>query len=689
LQWNLSLIKKIREKFMKRKKELNFPKSVLKKLVNDIRELIKGNKGKLFVLEMIEEIPYEIRHNVLENLSAFHESEIVDFFHLIKMEYGKEMEAVASRALEKLSMAGLDVSPAKTFEGSFFKAYVSHSRHTGRITLDAAWDTGKKGVHVECFYLTFNPDGVYNFCLIENMPLLKYEQDRKNLTDMVEVSFEESCYLVSEAYSFNVRFMSRPALGKFLYQKYLDNYTELSSGQERELIRKISKKLTPRQQINSFFYGLKNQDFNYLSSCISGHQSPRRFLFHYFDDILDPEVIFLEGQVEKIFGFNSTARVTGYSITVEDNEFYKNEYTFHLIKDETGDWLIVDIEKEKNELLDSNSQLDPFNSRLFCRVYKIADLDELFDVLDNVDNLRIVEELPYGVHMRITCYQDDFNHGISFFTGIIADIVINGNEFIVFAREHSNIMEFHEVLNDSSGVSLDFLGEYEISLLMAYSYMGGQYLKFEDALVDEENILIFEDGIRFLCARYLVKDIEQVKQRLKDWKTIQLEISDEYQVFYHVEKENEGPVFFAEYVLGSNWITVSTFGDHDMNIARKNFEDEICDCLEFNGMEVREEGIFEILTADVKKEYPGLEAVLKEIYLNKWYYSRLAILSGMSPSEACQTEEGSRLLWTMFKKINQKKKKKTYFNGEKSNIELKEYIQKVEQKRRENIKRVY
>ncbi|HPT69584.1 MAG TPA: hypothetical protein PKW50_05500, partial [Syntrophomonas sp.] len=67
-------------------------------------------------------------------------------------------------------------------------------------------------------------------------------------------------------------------------------------------------------------------------------------------------------------------------------------------------------------------------------------------------------------------------------------------------------------------------------------------------------------------------------------------------------------------------------------------------------------------------------------YLNKWYHSHLNSLRGMSPSEACQTEEGTRLLWSMFKKIRQKEKKRQ-MNGFRYRIGLKEYLRKVDLKK--------
>jgi aspartate oxidase len=73
-----------------------------------------------------------------------------------------------------------------------------------------------------------------------------------------------------------------------------------------------------------------------------------------------------------------------------------------------------------------------------------------------------------------------------------------------------------------------------------------------------------------------------------------------------------------------------------------------------------------------------LEKALKEVYLNKWYYSGLRHLKGMSPSEASQTEEGKQLLWSMLKKFRQKEK-----NISRQRLSLQEYVRKLEQKKHE------
>jgi len=78
------------------------------------------------------------------------------------MEYGKEFETVCNRALIKYNLAGLEISPTIS-KGDFYKSYASTSRHTGRMTVDVAWQKSDGRLYVECFFLAFGTDGCTAF----------------------------------------------------------------------------------------------------------------------------------------------------------------------------------------------------------------------------------------------------------------------------------------------------------------------------------------------------------------------------------------------------------------------------------------------------------------------------------------------------------------------------------------------
>lgn len=660
---------------MKNNKKVGLPRVMLKNLAENINKLILSNGGTLSLLEMIEEIPFDIRANVLESLSSFYDAAIVGFFNLIKMEYGKEFEAICDRALAKYSLAGLDMILPPINKGKFHKAYASASRHTGRMTIDVAWQKADRRLYVECFLLTFSSDGIHSFFAIDDMLMEQYEFDRRGQGDMVEISYLETCLLVKDAYKFNVRYMSRPALGKFLYQKYLDENVNFSDSSMYALLRRLSAKLAPRQLANSFFHALRCQDFNFIFSILDGKYLSQGQLLQHINQFMHPGALLLEGQVKEVRGSNNQVELTAYSITLYEREVYRSDYALTMLKDE-ADWLIAKVDRIANCKLEASSELNPFTVQVYCRVYEIIDIDELFEMLDQVDDIREISELPYGMHMRVTCFEDDFNHGVSLITGVMADLVINGDEFVIISRDKCITEDFHNLFMKEHMGPLTPRGEYELSLTSAYSYLSGQYLQFEDVLLDEDNDLSFEDGMHLITARYAVKDRADILAHLEELHSLRVILPGNCQVYYQLDDCPDQPGFMAEYVIGSNWITVSAFGDKDMVTIRQRFEENMYDVLEFDGLEIREEGIFEILTPEVKKLYPELEAALKEMYLNKWYNSHLPPLSGMSPSEACQTEEGTRLLWAMFKRIKQKERQRR-LKGECKQIRLKEYMKKL------------
>ena len=662
-----------------RRKKTYFPKPILKNLADEIKKMIVSNTGRLSILDLIEDIPFEVRSQVIDGLSAFRDEDLIPFFYLLKMEYGSELAAVCDRALEKCRMAGMKIDPPVFFEGEFIKSYASISRHTGRMTIDVAWYLGGSRICVECFYLTLNPDGIHSFFIIENMPLLQYEKDRKMLPEMIELTLKETCYLIQESFNLNVANMSRPALGKFLYQKYLDEDVDQHRYEWiKNLLRRISARLTPRQVINSFFNALSRNDFSYIFSLLSGRQLSPALFFERFAELINPDTIILEGEAKDVQGSRNTARVTASMIRVENHKFYNCQYRFYLLY-ESGYWSIGDIEKCSYQLIDPDSAQSPLSRMVFCRVYEIIDVEGLLEVLDRIDNIREIEELPCGTHLRISYFNDDFNHGISFMSGVIADVILNGGELVVISQNEPTIDDIDHLFNDEQITAVIPRGDYEVSLLTAYTYLGGKYISFEDLLYQGEENPIYDDGMRLITTRYLVKDRERVIERIEELKTIKIKLDNSYTLYYQIVEENGSSNFFAEYLLGSSWVNVSAFGERDINLARQEFEEQMYECLEFDGMEVRNEGFFDILTTNVKREYPGLEPQLKEIYLDKWYHSQLSALSGMSPSEACQTEEGSRLLWAMFK--NLKHNNKAPYMHYRKNIGLKEYIRKVEQKK--------
>ncbi len=671
-----------------KKRKSPVPRAVLKNLADDIKKMIGSREGKIFLLETVEEIPFETRSHVLEGLSSFYTPQMVDFFHLLKAEYGKEMEPLCARTLEKYRLAGMDVLTRIPSSNRFYKAHASCSRHTGRMTVDVAWQLESGALQVECFYLTFNPDGIHSFFLIENMPVKQYESDRQLLPDMVEITLAETCFIVAQAYAFNINNMTRPALGRFLYQKYLDYPVCMSDSEGLELVNRLSQKISPAQVVNSFFHALKFLDLDFIACLTPRPSCSRHLLDKNFEELLKPGSAMLEGQIDQVYGSRNSVWVQAYCTTVSEAQFYRHSYVFNLQRSQGGDWLIADIRHENREILNAASDSGQHLEKIHYRMYDILDLDRLFDILDRIENIYEVEELPCGMHMRVNCADDSLNQGVSFLSGVVADLVINGEELVLLSPRSNALKDFEMLLGHGGDSPVCFRGESKIGLLTAYNFLRGRYVEFAEALDEGEFESGLDEGMRFISTRYIIKDRENVIRRIEEIESYHFKLAGDVQVYYEFDPTPEGRGFFAEYIVGANWLTLSTFGERDMGLARKSFEKHMFDYLEMDGMEIREEGVFDILSAEVKKEHPELEGFLKEAYLNKWSESRLAVLSGMTPSEACQTEEGSRMLWSLLKRMQGKSSKRRR-QGRKRHVHLHEYIHKLQQKMNEGINHSY
>lgn len=657
----------------KKKRQL-FPKSLIRSLSQDIKGLMETSEGQLLALEILDEIPYELRPRIIEGLSSFYMQEIADFFYLVREEYGPELSAVCNRALEKFQMAGFECKAPRLRHGRFYKAFVTRTRHTGQLTLDVAWKIGTGTVDVECFFLSFNPDGLHGFFVISDMPIIEYEYDRKSLPDMLEISMAEACYLIQSSYACNIRCMTRPALGKFLYGKYLKVPLHFSEDQAAELTLKITPELNPRETVNTFFFAQRHRDLHYINGILSNSNGRRPELSRQVEDLTDASVLLIEGQATQSKSSGLRSIVKAYGIYAdEEDELFKQNMVFYLNRNEKH-WLITDIFIDDVQPVGENWNENPLFDKVECLIYEILDMEELFRLLEELDEIREVGELPFGVHLRLPGIENDPRRGVFFLTGVQADIVVNGDEMVVISQESEVIEEISNLMAKNPNAARPS-GRHQVEIITAYSYLSGQYLNFEDMLDNDGEELLFEDGLRFLTARYLVKDRERVRERLELLKSEAYIFPENCEVFY----EFAGPArdaLVAEYVLGDNWATVSAFGDRELLEVRERFEEGIKDCLEFEGLEVRCEGVFELITGEVKKRYPDLEEKLKQAYLNKWYESKLKPLRGLSPQDASASLEGKTLLWRMFKEMR-RKEKKSQSMGMRRVIELKEYMKKV------------
>lgn len=663
------------------KKRTYIPKAVLKSLAFDIKALIHDNEGKLIILEVVEEIPYEIREHILTELAGLYDEDLAIFFKLLWEEYETELETVCRRAFTKYRMAGIDIDAVSFVKGDFYKAYASLSRQSGRISLEVAWHTEGKTLELECFYLAYDTEGIHSFFLINDVPIKRYEADRREILDMVELDFEETCILLKLAFEVNKHNMTRPAVGKFLYKKYLDFPLRYDEDKVALLTRKLSAWLMPRQLVNSLFYALKQKDNIYVKSVLNQDEISLENLKDLFSPALMPGNLLLEARADEVVLLHSSARASAHMCIMNKEGIYNYAYEFTLEEDEELKWKISSIQLVHKTKMSSYSDLDPHKKGFFCLVYEIIDINELFVWLEEIRLLKVVGEIPHGIHLRISSVENEgeWDYGIAFLGMGEVDVVINGDELVIICRDYDFLSDLDDEINIKLSDALEFRGEYEVDLAAAYNYIQGEYASFEDVVRSEAEGEILYDGMCFLSARYLVRNRDKVRRFLNSISDYFYNLEEDYYIFYQLEKEGDEKRFLAEYALDEECLTVSAYGEDDLSRLRQSIADKLCESLEFMGIETRREGLFAILDSEVKRAYPDLEKVLKELYLNKWVKSSLYTLKGMTPSEASQSAEGQLLLWDMFKKMK-KNENRNDFKKKACAVKFKDYISKLEPK---------
>jgi len=78
---------------------------------------------------------------------------------------------------------------------------------------------------------------------------------------------------------------------------------------------------------------------------------------------------------------------------------------------ESGYWSIGDIEKCTCQLIAQDSPQSPLSRLVYCRVYQIVSIEGILEVLERIDNIREIEELPCGTHLRISYFDDNLIMG--------------------------------------------------------------------------------------------------------------------------------------------------------------------------------------------------------------------------------------------------------------------------------------
>ncbi|MGE5454817.1 MAG: hypothetical protein ACM3O9_06440, partial [Methylocystaceae bacterium] len=575
-----------------RSKKAMFPRALLKSLATDIALLTSSREGQLLAMEIMDEVPYEVRPQMLESLSAFYEPEMITFFHLVMEEF-PELEADCNRALGKMALAGVEEIDEQVPERVLYRVVAYRTRQLGQMKLEFCYIRPAELVlEVECFVLAFNSDGIHSFFLLSTVPLADFEADRPVGEVVLDLEMQEACFLVQEAHRQNVHYMTPPALGRCIYQPYLKHEALVAHSERVNLIRRLMPSLSPLETVNSFLHASRCGDNGLLDAlCLDGEEA-----FSAYPEFTNEAQMLMEAQVNREVREENMAMLFVTAITACDDEVCQMEYVFTLVKRDEG-WLINHINRFRQERLRDDNPDNPYNHPVFCQVHQLIDVDNLFNGLEGFEDVREIGELPYGSHLRLTRMEYNRSQGVSFMTGILADIVINGEEIVIIAEDESDGRLIGDALIKADGSSL--VKEYTVDVVTAYSYISGEFASFEQALCPDDNGII-EDNLKFISIRYATSDQERVATKLRELVARRFALAD-CQAFYVLGQREGQEILLAEYLVGDNWVSISAFGDAELTRQRAWFEDNLRLVLEYDGVQLREGGLLGILDPDTRR----------------------------------------------------------------------------------------
>lgn len=652
------------------------PRALARKLATQLREMMENNEGRMLALRIMEEVPWTLRGQVAEYLSSVYEPEMSTFFWLLEREFGAELQEPVARARKRFASAGLPSGPPPSPDMSFVVALANRTRHQGVVPIDVVWLSEEGLLEIESYRLAFGHDGILQCEVFSEVPAREYFARNYDESSLVLLELDQAAYLIREAYACNVRCMSRPGLGRFLYEKYLHMpQADLTPDQRLEVMTMLTPQLSPREAVDSFLRALRNGDAEYAAALLS-----RRV--HSHEAARDLTAWFLTGgTVVDAHSLSSAPewepRVEAYAVFLSGGDpdrlwYTRFQFTLEPWK---GRWVIADVASTEMLSVGRGPEFSPLDRVVQVCPYEVVKPDELLRALEDSDWIEEEGASPAGVHMRVRRVLNPREEFQDIFSWNRAVLVLNSDDLVVISPDAWILNEIDGLVSDG-GMAVR-LSSTEVPMAEAYRYLSGRFACLAHALANGQLGAAFTDGMSCWSVTYGVLDRSRVQERVEALTSASFSHPGDVRVYYQYRQLPRGRrELVAEYLLAEGLVRLTALGAEELFVLQRRFEENLQDCLVFEGLEARSEAVFDLLTAEVRERHPQLEEAVTQGYLERWYRSRLHCLEGMTPAEARYNQEGKQLLWAMFKRM-QRRDRSTPAGVRLPGPQLADYMRKV------------
>jgi len=627
--------------------------------------MVETEESYPLALEAIDQLPIPLQAMLIENLSSVHAAPLARFFWLVAEEYSGDVQKSARRALEKFRLAGLPLDDWRIagprYPRHLFAAYASKSRIQGQITLVMAWRQLNQKLDVRYFVLKFGPEGVSRYFAVNDQSVEAFQDEQKQRQqEMVPISYEEACYLLQEAFQYNLEPGRHAARPVFQYRQWLEQPCRLGEQAVGELTQRLTGNLlTPRQTANAYYLAEAHGDWGLLYDLAAARTTIRRqYRWEYQQQQIMQKLsprTYLKTRVLAEEIRKKSAELQVQLILEEEDKLLRRVQNIRLVQEAAG-WRVAQVEDVLQQPLAEHDPANPLNYEVFCALYDMQESAAVRSFLSELPEVQLFGDFPTGTHYRWNQNTDPLVEGIDFAGNIFAEFILADDEMLVIAQERATLDGVCNLVERYlSDAVVRYRQQYHLDVSLAYAVLGGEYPGFEELLAElavEEP----EEKLPFIVATYEIRELAPVLDKLHSFKGFEFNLPEGTRVFYEYEQirplaggTEKGEGFVAEYRLTPAFLTVASFGKEYMDSICEELEEGMASYLQLIDMQEREEGLDLLAVVN-----PG--AIARERYnrwkqeeLRRWLTTELSPLSGLSPLQARRTIKGRRQLWALFK----------------------------------------
>ncbi|MGF7184360.1 hypothetical protein GGQ84_000443 [Desulfitispora alkaliphila] len=430
-------------------KKGNLSKNMMKKLAEDLSDLIDTEEGCLLALKLFETIPWEARVSLLRNLSVVHSPYVGVFFKLILREYSTDsISAEAKRALNKLQMAGIDIEEIHLNLGEFSKedfeiAMASKSRLEGHVNLLVAFRNESSQTYNAFFFmLSFDKFGIRDFYRSTELSMEQLESAKSD-EKYEEVGFEQALILVNHAFKCNEENDTLPAIGLSIYKDFLE--LALAQGEYKVKNEILGNNITPTKTVNAFCLAERQGDRRLIEQLSGGKYSIRE------------EGVILQSKILNIEEDGEVCNALAELILDSGAELWRIHWKFSLRLTSEKIWKITHLDEVLREQLDWNWLEEVISDNKVSAVFEVFEWEKVQSVLESFYGVELFQAGEDMMFYKWWELDNVLENGIDLRKGVKADFILHEDELVVAAENSEKLEHVLDIFEEEFDEELELL----------------------------------------------------------------------------------------------------------------------------------------------------------------------------------------------------------------------------------------